>query len=172
MIDNTFMLFGDKGQLEIPPEERRMLENHSLTRITDMMFNVSSEDGRGGLPVCINQFGNNLYIGFTQGVIRIFDLNACEELKCLLPKKQKSAVNKVTCLDISVTGGQLVAGYASGKICVFDLVKQKIIVETDDIYKSEVDTVKFLSNLSTNHIVATDSKGNLRKIVVTKGLLK
>lgn len=83
----------------------------------------------------------------------MFDIKTNEELKSLVPKKLKSTINRVLCMDVSLSGNQLIAGYESGKIVLFDIFKQKVIIEVDDLFKSEVHHIKFLSNLEKMNVV-------------------
>lgn len=55
---------------------------------------------------------------------------------------------------------------------MFDIFKQKVIIEIDDIFHKDVQHVKFLSNFSANHIIAVDSRGFLQRIILSKTLLK
>ena len=171
IIDNTFALFGENSELEIPKEEKKLLEYLPLDSISKRIYDSSNEDSDGN-PVWAMQFLNCLLIGFTKGIIRMFDLQTYEELKVYIPKKRKNFGNKVTCFDISLTGNRLIAGYASGKFCVFDVQKQKVVIEDDEQFSVEIESIKFLSNLSSNNFIISDKKGHVRKINVTKGLLK
>lgn len=171
LINNTLELFDDDSEIQIPKEEKKLLEYIPLDSISRKIYDNSNEQSDGN-PICAMQFWDVLWIGFTKGVIRIYDLQTYEELKVFIPKKRKNFGNKVTCLDISLQGNKLIAGYASGKFWVFDIQKQKIIIEDDDQFSIEIESIKFLSNLSSNQFIIADKKGHVRKITVTKGLLK
>ena len=84
----------------------------------------------------------------------------------------KSTINRVLWMDVSLSGNQLIAGYESGKVVLFDVFKQKVIVEVDDIFKSEVHHIKFLSNLEKMNVVWWDKRGYAYKLVLNKSLLK
>lgn len=102
----------------------------------------------------------------------MYDLSTMEECKVFIPKKRKTSGYKVTCLDISLSGNKIAAGYASGKFWIFDVQKQKIIIEKDDEYNVDIVSIKFLSKLSSNHLIISDKYGNVKKIALSKGLLK
>lgn len=171
LIENSFVVFGDNSEFDIPKEERKLLEKRILNRLSDYVYK-SGESDADGLPFCIKQYGDYIFIGLSQGVIRVFELSTNAELKNLVPKKRKPFINRVLCMDVSLSGNQLVAGYASGKICLYDIFKAKALIEIDEVFVHKVEEVKFLSNLSANHIVATDKKGHVHKIALKRGVIK
>ena len=167
----TWNEFRTSREFDIPNEDKKLLEYIPLDKISQKIYN-SLNEGSDGLPVWVQQYWNFLYIGFTQGSIKMYDLNTMEGCKEFLPKKRKSIGYKVTCLDVSLSGDKIVAGYASGKFWLFDVQKQKIIIEKDEEYKTEIISIKFLSKLSSNHFIITDKYGNVKKAVLTKGIIK
>ena len=102
----------------------------------------------------------------------MYDTGNMEECKTFQPKRLKANGYKVTCLDISLSGTNILAGYASGKFCLFDVQKQKIDIEKDEEYTTEITSIKFLSKLSSKHFIISDKYGNVKKVVFSKGLLK
>lgn len=170
-IDSAFVVFGANSEFDIPSEERKLLQQKVLKRISDYVYNNLGGESQG-LPYCVKHYGNYIFVGFSQGVIRIFDITTNEELKSLVPKKGKLFSNRVTCMDVSLSGNQLVAGYTSGKICLFDIFKAKIIIEVDEIFFMDVASIKFLSGLSSNNVIAADKRGLVLKILFSKKLIK
>lgn len=56
-------------------------------------------------------------------------------------------------MDVTLSGNQLVAGYESGKIVLFEISKQKVIIEIDDLYSTEVLHIQFLSKFDTFNVI-------------------
>lgn len=168
--ESDIVIFGHNSEFEIPSEERKLLDYTLLTKITDFVYNSESFQEQG-FAHCISLYSSYIFVGFSNGLIRVFDIRTNEELKGLFPKKKKQFSSRVNCMDVSLSGERLVAGYACGKICVFDIFKSKVIIEIDDVYKTEVEYVYFLSNLSANHLIAADKRGFIQKIVISKKLL-
>jgi WD40 repeat protein len=74
-------------------------------------------------------------------------------------------------MDVSLTGEYLIAGYAEGNLALFDISRQKLLMDITDVHYHEIENVKFLSIDSPITIVSGDKKGILYKITVTKTLL-
>lgn len=100
------------------------MDQQRLKDISSYVYNPVQEEYRG-LPYCIKQYQNLIYIGISQSIIRIFDIKENVELKPLALKKKQSGINRVTSIDVSLHGEYLVAGYAEGNIALFDLNKSK-----------------------------------------------
>lgn len=168
---NSFSLFSyDKNYYNIHKIEKKLMDHQRLTRIADYIYNPAQEEYKG-LPYCIRQYKNFIFVGISQGVIRIFDYSTNEELKPLELKKKKNTINRVMTMDITLHGEYLVAGYAEGNLAVFDLSKLKCIVEITDIHFHEIESVKFLSIDSPLTFISADKKGVLYKSTVSKSLL-
>ena len=160
----------DHKKFLIPEKDQKRMSYENL-RISEQIFESDISDHKG-LPFWIKKYEKYIFIGISQGIIRVFDIKTNEELKSLVPKKLKSTINRVLCMDVSLSGNQLIAGYESGKIVLFDIFKQKVIIEVDDLFKSEVHHIKFLSNLEKMNVVCWDKRGYAYKLVLNKSLLK
>jgi hypothetical protein len=55
-----------------------------------------------------------LFVGNSNGIIRVFDLKTQKEMKPLIEEANIGSNNKVTSLDISADGGFLISGYKGG----------------------------------------------------------
>ena len=104
--------------------EKKLMDHNRLIKIADYIYRPSMSEYEG-LPYCILQFKQYIFVGISQGIIRIFDYKTDEELKPLILKKRKNVINRVLCMDISLHGEYLIAGYAEGNIALFDVLKQK-----------------------------------------------
>jgi WD40 repeat protein len=70
---------------------------------------------------CAASYANFLFVGNSQGYIRVFDLQA-KQVKDLKPLYDRQLFeNKVMCLDITEGMKYLVAGYKSGVVALWDL---------------------------------------------------
>jgi len=74
-------------------------------------------------------------------------------------------------MDISLHGEYLVAGYAEGNLALFDIPKQKCIIEINEVHFHEIESVKFLSIDSPITFISGDKKGVLYKVTVSRTLV-
>ena len=161
----------DKNYYNIHTIEKKLLDQQKLTKVIDFLYKNKNRKELDGLPYCIKQYKNLVFVGISQGIIRIFDTETDEELKPLALKKNKVVINRVLSIDISLHGEYLVAGYGDGNIAIFDLLKSKLIIEINDVHHHEIRQVKFLSIDSPITIMSGDDKGVLYKISVSRTLL-
>lgn len=83
---SSFSVFQyDKNYYNINKIDKKLLDINRLTKIADYIYNPSSREFEGH-PYCIQQFKNLVFIGISQGLIRIFDYHSNEELKPLVLK--------------------------------------------------------------------------------------
>jgi len=169
---NSFSVFQyDKNYYSIHTIEKKLMDHQRLTKIAEYVYNTSVHQFQG-LPYCIKHYKNIIFVGISQSLIRVFDSVTDEELKPLtINKGNKDRMNKVICMDVSLTGEHLVAGYAEGNIALFDIKKQKLIIEITDVFHNSIESIKFLSIDSPLSIVSGDWKGILYKIVITRNFL-
>ena len=146
------------------------MDQQRLKDISCYVYNPVQEEYRG-MPYCIKQYKNLIFIGISQSVIRIFDFKDNVELKPLTIKRKQNAINRVQSIDVSLYGDYLVAGYAEGNIALFDLNKSKVLVEINDVHFSQIECVRFLSIDSPIMFMSVDLKGVLYKITVSKSIM-
>jgi len=77
-------------------------------------------------------YQNYLFVGNSQGIIRVFDLKTQKEMKPLIDNALNG--NKVTCLEIAEDGAYLISGYKKGNLAIWDLVKYKLIRTINDCH--------------------------------------
>lgn len=94
-IENELVVFGEESEFDIPPEEKKLLDQKVLKRITEYIYN-DFEIENLGFANCIKLYGNYIFVGFSQGIIRIFDMSSNEEMKSLFPKKKKGFSSRVS----------------------------------------------------------------------------
>lgn len=168
---SSFSVFQyDKNYYNINKIDKKLMDMQRLNKIADYIYNPSMQQYEGQ-PYCIQQYKNLIFIGISQGLIRIFDYHTNEELKPLTLKKNKNIINRVECMDISLHGEHLVAGYGDGTLALFDINKQKLIYEVTDAHYHEIQSVKFLSIDFPITFLSGDKKGILYKVTVSKSIL-
>lgn len=160
----------DKNYYNIHKIEKKLVDQQRLTKIAEYLYNPTLRE-YDGLPYCIRQYQNLIFVGISQGLIRVFDYQTDEELKPLQLKKSKTTINRVLCMDVSLHGEYLVAGYANGNVALFDVQKQKVIIEITEVHFHEIEHIKFLSVDSPISFMTGDKKGILYKISVSRTLL-
>lgn len=90
---NSFSVFSyDKNYYNIHKIEKKLIDYIRLTKIADYIYHPALKE-YDGLPYCIKQYKDLIFIGISQGIIRIFDCQTNEELKPLVIKK--STINRV-----------------------------------------------------------------------------
>lgn len=166
---NSFNLFSyDKNLYNIHKIDKKLIDYQKLNTISDFVFRPSIKE-YDGLPYWIRQHKNLIFVGISQGIIRIFDVRTNEEIKPLFIKK--NTINRVMSMDISLEGNYLVAGYSEGNIALFDVLKQKLITEIKDAHSHEIESIKFLSTEYPISFVSADKKGILYKASISKTLM-
>lgn len=170
IVEEAFVFLGNNPEFDIPKEDQKMLQLHQLKKLSNLVYDKMHS--QFGQPYCIKLYREYLFVGFSLGTVKIFNVNKNQEENILIPKKKKNFSSRVTWMDVSLSGNKLAVGYANGKICVFDIIKWKILVEIDDVCKTEVNYISFLSDISSWSLVAADKRGFTHRIGLNKGLLK
>jgi hypothetical protein len=83
-VEDAFDFFGENSEFDIPLAYRKLLEHKVLKRLSEYVYNNKVENY--GLPLCIKLFSDYIFVGFSLGVVRIFDIKSGEEIKKLIPK--------------------------------------------------------------------------------------
>ena len=84
---------------------------------------------------------NFLFVGNSQGIIRVFDLKTQKEMKPLMDK-QYVGHEKVTTMDISGENGLLLAGYSDGSIVLWDLIDYKLLKQLPNLHETNITNIK------------------------------
>lgn len=99
---------------------------------------------------------NYLFIGNSNGVIRVFDMKTEKEMKPL--RDDQLGSNKVTCLDISDDGGFLISGYKKGQVALWDLITYKLVRVIPEVHSSDVTNAKIYHIDPSENIYAVSSE--------------
>jgi len=83
-----------------------------------------------------------VFVGNSQGIIRVFDMKQQREMK---PLMDHHAVGdeKVTAMDIDEEAGLLISGYKDGGVALWDLLEYKLLKYIPSLHTSEVTNIKF-----------------------------
>ena len=103
-----------------------------------------------GIVQCIQILNNFLFVGNSQGIIRVFDLQSEKEMKPLMDPINIGYEN-VTCIDIHEQAGLLISGYSNGSIVLWDLINYKLLKNIGDMHHSTISNIKiyFINNNGT-----------------------
>ena len=106
-----------------------------------------------------------MFVGNSQGIIRVFDIKSQKEMKPLMDSSIGDG-NKVTSLDISLDGGFMLSGYKSGQIALWDLVGYKLIKVVNDLHKTDVINAKiyFMDEQETIYALSAEDSGAVQFI--------
>lgn len=111
-----------------------------------------------------------LFVGNSQGIIRVFDIKSQKEMKPLMDTSQIGENNKVTTLDISADGGFLLSGYKGGEVALWDLVGYKLIKVIAGLHKTDVINAKiyYMDEQETIYSLSAEDAGMVQFIKFNK----
>ena len=156
-----------------------MIESKPMQRISSELLQYSQfQKDEIGLPTALSIGSKFIAIGTQQGIILVFDL--FEELRQQLGlpvpggnDAYSTGVKKygsVSSIDLSGNGENLVAGYTSGCIALWDVIKGTIVKTAPDIHQSPITSLRFISEKNLS-LVSVDAGGLVNKLSFTKPLL-
>eukprot|EP00985_Skeletonema_marinoi_P020986 scaffold12631_cov133-Skeletonema_marinoi.AAC.6 len=153
-----------------------------------------------GLPTALAFSSKFIAVGTQRGVIKIYDFY--EQLKLSLGEDRNilavtgvactggksagdewaSLTGSVTSIDLSPNGDYLLAGYGTGKIILWDIIKGSILNSTLDLHSSSISSVRLnalpmaamggrQSEKKEIGAVSVDANGIVNKLTFTKGML-
>ncbi|KAL3802605.1 hypothetical protein HJC23_011929 [Cyclotella cryptica] len=135
----------------------------------------------GGLPTALAVNSKFIAVGTQRGTVWVFDL--FEQLKMTLCAEESGAPNKigtsVTSIDLPIHGDYLLAGYGSGAIVLWDVIKGSVLKSMNDLHSSPITMLRLTSfpiaytggNDNDIGAVSVDAGGLVNKIVLSKGML-
>jgi hypothetical protein len=156
-----------------------MIETKPMQRIGAELTEYSQfQKDAIGLPTALSIGSKFIAIGTQRGIILVFDLFEELRQKLGLPTSGSNdatslAVKKfgsVSSIDLSANGENLVAGYTSGCIALWDVIKGTIVKSVPDMHPSPITSLRFISEKSLS-FVSVDAGGLVNKVSFTKPLL-
>ena len=154
------------------------IDSKSMQRISEELHKYSRfKMDEIGLPTALSVSSKFIAIGTQRGIILVFDLfeELRQKLGVQIPGSHESSstllskIGSVSSIDLSSNGENLVAGYTSGCIILWDVIKGTIVKSVPDLHPSPITCLRFISNSLT--LVSIDAGGLVNKISFTKPLL-
>ena len=114
---------------------------------------------------------NSLYIGTNKGEIRNYSWKTEKQLNIYIsPEISREIKKDVICMVITDDNKALVAGYLNGYILLWDVNTSDCKKLINDLFYSQITDIKFtLYENSFYEFLASDSKGNVKRISVSEG---
>lgn len=134
-----------------------------------------------GLPTALAVNSKFIAVGTQRGTVWVFDL--FEQLKMTLGVEEGGVQNKigssVTSIDLPIHGDYLLAGYGSGAIVLWDVIKGSVLKSMHELHASPITLLRLTSfpiaytggNDNDIGAVSVDAGGLVNKIVFSKGML-
>lgn len=111
-----------------------------------------------------------IFVGNSQGIIRVFDSKSQKEMKPLMdPTYVKE--EKVTCLDIDSGAGLLLSGYKNGSVALWDLLEYKLLKFIPNLHDTDVSVVKIyevLNSGGTIKALTSEDQGGVKHLEINK----
>lgn len=110
-----------------------------------------------------------LYIGNTEGKIRVFDLRNQSEFEPLQNTSVKQS--RVTTIDILEDEALLMSGHRDGSVAIWDLADHKLLKHVPDLHSSDVTQcrVHYVENKgNVIHCLSSEDSGAVRMLKLRK----
>jgi WD40 repeat protein len=159
-----------------------MIELKNMQKISSELQN-SIQNKDVGLPTALCISSKFIAVGTQRGVVLVFDL--FEELRQELGlgrglnDNESTFANSiatfdnhgsVSSIDISSNGENLVAGYTTGTLILWDVIKGTMLKSLRDVHPSPITILRFISEKSLS-IVSVDAGGLVNKLTFVKTML-
>lgn len=152
-----------------------VLEDKAMPNLSAQLLK-NANDKKVGLPTAISINSKFIAVGTQRGFILVFDLFEVLRQKLGLGDAVQdghwSAAQggSVTSIDVSGNGEALIAGYASGILVLWDIIKGVVLKAMSDVHPSPISAARFLNEKDLK-VVSVDSGGLVNKLTFTKNLL-
>ena len=87
---------------------------------------------RYGVSCCVSMVEHYLYVGNSEGLIRVFDLKTQTEMDPL------QSQSRVTCIDIDEASCLLLSGHKDGSVTLWDLSNNKLLKSVPDLHETSL----------------------------------
>jgi len=151
-----------------------VLENKAMPSLSFKLCEITDgKKDKVGLPTALSVNSKFIAIGTQKGAILVFDL--FEVLRHQLsnladPSADGPRNGSVTSIDVSGNGEVLIAGYTSGVLVLWDVIKGIMLKTISDVHPSPISTVRFL-NEKDMKVVTVDSGGLVNMLTFTRNIL-
>jgi hypothetical protein len=175
-----------------------IIQSKSMIPLENDSTNTKSP---AGLPTALAFSSKFIAVGTQRGIIKVYDFY--EQLKMSLGEDRNilaatgvastgsgqhgdewaSLTGSVTSIDLSPNGDYLLAGYGTGKIILWDIIKGSILNSALDLHSSSISSVRLnalpmgaamgirQSDKKEIGAVSVDANGIVNKLTFTKGML-
>lgn len=144
------------------------------TILKENLFSKINDEKKENKITFIKLQKDNLYIGYSSGIIKIFSLRNESGLNNLNINSIGKIINKeikVTCIDISNDSNYLLCGYSNGWIILWDLKTNKDIKVFSEEHFKYILYVKLINCDGKNcTFYSSDISGKVNKIIMSKKL--
>ena len=122
-----------------------------------------------GALSCISMIKTFMFVGNSNGIIRVFDMKKQVEMKPLVDYSSIGQ-ERVMCMDIDEDSGLMLSGYKDGGLALWDLLEYKLLKYIPNHHTSEITNIKFASVDSNGKILAVtcEDNGAVRWIEISK----
>ena len=152
-----------------------VLEDKPMPSLSSQMLKFSKEK-KVGSPTAISVNSKFIAVGTRTGFILVFDLFEVLRQKFGLGDAiqevhwSPSQGGAVSSLDVSGNGEALIAGYTSGILILWDVIKGVVLKVINELHLSAISSVRFLNEKDLK-VVSVDSGGLVNKLSFTKNLI-
>ncbi len=157
-----------------------VMENKTMPGLSTKLLEISKEKRLEiGLPTALSVNSKFIAIGTQKGIILVFDL--FEVLRQKLGQRGEhmnasegawsaSHGSSVTSIDIAMNGENIIAGYASGVVALWDVIRGTVLKTVSETYPSPITYVRFCSEREIK-AVTVDTAGLVNKLNFSKNIL-
>ena len=158
-----------------------VVENKTMPSLSATLLSKSRMT-EFGLPTALAVNSRFIAIGTQRGMILVFDLFEVlrHQLGRHLPENgsvmvdgglwNSSQTGSITSLAISGNGEALLAGYTSGFLVLWDVIRGVVIKSMVDVHHSPITSVRFLTDKDLK-VVTVDAGGLVNKLTFSKNIL-
>jgi vacuolar protein sorting-associated protein 8 len=152
-----------------------VLEEKVMPNLTAHLMKVTIEK-KSDIPTAVSVNSKFIAVGTRLGLILVFDLFEVLRQKLRVSDAVQdghwnaASGGSVTSVDISGNGEALIAGYSSGLLILWDVLKGTVLKFVSESHFSSISAVRFL-NQKDLKVVSVDSGGLVNKLTFTKNLL-
>ena len=143
----------------------KIVSSNKLGSLSETVFD------RNKVVTSIMIFNTYLFVGNSQGYTRLYNFEKQTEIKSYFVKEIDVFNNKsVLSMEVSEDGNFLICGYSNGYIIVWETYSTKCKKIVDDVHKSPVVKIKFVSGTTSNiKFLSSETDGKVYLIEIKDG---
>jgi hypothetical protein len=155
-----------------------VMENKTMPGLSTKLLENSREKlSEVGLPTALAVNSKFIAVGTQRGIVLVFDL--FEVLRQKLGSRGEHMAEgswtspqggSVTTIDIAMNGENIISGYTSGVIVLWDVIRGTVLKTFAETYPSPITYVRFISDREVK-AVTVDAAGLVNKLNFSKNIL-